>query len=165
MIKAQDIVVLVSLIGENSVSSYKKLSGRVHLSVSETHAAVKRLEEAGLVNSDRRLINRNVSEFLTHALRYMFPFMQSGFLAKGMPTSYAAPVAENNFASTGAVPVWSGSKGNVYGMAFEPIYPSATEVAIQDPVLYDRLALVDMLRGGRLRERIFAQNKLNDILK
>ena len=30
--------------------------------------------------------------------------------------------------------------------------------------MYDRLALVDMLRGGRLRERIFAERKIREIL-
>ena len=115
MIKGQDILVLVSLMGGNSCLAYAELGKRSRLSVSETHAAVKRLVESGLVKSDRHLIKSNVMEFLSYGLKYAFPLKASGRLGKGMPTSYAAPVAESEFASTGMVPVWGGSSGNVYG--------------------------------------------------
>lgn len=164
VIKGQDILVLVSLMGDNAGLAYAELGKRSRLSVSETHAAVKRLVECGLVKSDRHLIKSNVMEFLAHGLKYAFPLKASGRLGKGMPTAYAAPVAESEFVSTGMVPVWSGSGGNVYGQMFEPIYATAPEAAGQDAGMYDRLALVDMLRGGRLRERIFAERKLKEML-
>lgn len=164
MIKGQDMLVLVALMGDNAGLAYAELGRRSRLSVSETHAAVKRLVESGLVKSDRHLIKSNVMEFLSHGLKYAFPLKASGMLGKGMPTSYAAPIAESEFASTGMVPVWSGSGGDVYGQMFEPIYATAPEAAGQDAGMYDRLALVDMLRGGRLRERIFAERKIREIL-
>jgi len=164
MIKGQDMVVLASLMGGEAWNAYAELGKRARLSVSETHAAVKRLMASGLVNSDRRLIRRNVMEFLVHGLRYMFPFKAVGRLAKGMPTAYAAPVAEGEFVSTGLMPVWSCEDGKVYGQAFEPIYATAPEAAGQDADVYDRLALFDMLRGGRLRERNFAERKLREVL-
>ena len=164
MIIGQDMVVLASLMGDETWNAYAELGKRARLSVSETHAAVKRLMESGLVNSDRRLVRRNVVEFLVHGLRYMFPFKAVGRLAKGMPTAYAAPVAEGEFVSTGLVPVWSCEDGKVYGQAFEPIYATAPEAAAQDADVYDRLALFDMLRGGRLRERNFAERKLREVL-
>ena len=162
--KGQDILVLVSLMGDDAGLAYAELGRRSHLSVSETHAAIKRLVESGLLNSDRRLIKRNVVEFLSHGLKYTFPFKASGKLVRGMPTSYAAPVAKNEFASTGMVPVWSCEDGKVYGQAFEPIYATAPQAAAKDTGMYDRLALIDMLRGGRLRERIFAEGKLREML-
>ena len=164
MIKGQDILVLVSLMGDPADLAYAELGKRSRLSVSETHAAVKRLVECGLVKSDRRLIRRNVIEFLSHGLKYAFPMKASGRLAKGMPTAYAAPVAEDEFASTGIVPVWSCEDGKVYGQAFEPIYATAPLAAGQDRGMYDRLALIDMLRGGRLRERMYAERKLKEML-
>jgi hypothetical protein len=81
-----------------------------------------------------------------------------------MPTSYAAPVAVGEFASVGLVPVWNGSEGNIDGRAFEPIYPSASKAAANNRSLYDLLALMDMLRGGRIRERRFAELKLKEAL-
>ena len=164
MIKGQDIVVLASLMGAENGLAYAELGKKSRISVSETHAAVKRLEAAGLVNSSRKLVKRNVLEFLVHGLKYAFPLKASGRLAKGMPTAYAAPVAEREFASTGLVPVWSSADGKVYGQAFEPIYSTAPEAAGQDSGLYDRLAIIDMLRGGRLRERQFAERKLKEML-
>ena len=165
MIKGQDIVILAILMGSNSNGlSYTNLGKAAHISVSEAHAAVKRLVESSLLNADKRLRKRNVREFLIHGLRYVFPLCPTGRLAKGLPTSYAAPVAVDEFASTGLVPVWSSSQGKVFGQAFEPIYPTAPCAAAVDRALYDRLAIFDMLRGGRLRERKFAEAKLEEVM-
>ena len=107
MLKGQDIVVLATLMdGRRKGESYAELGERACLSVSETHASVKRLREASLIGSDRHVLKRNVLEFLVHGLRYAFPFRPVGGMAKGMPTSYAAPVAEGVFAVVGIYPVW-----------------------------------------------------------
>ena len=164
MIKGQDVVVLASLIGSNDDgSTYFELGKRAKLSASETHAAVKRLQESMLLNGERKPIKRNVAEFLVHGLKYAFPLKEVG-LAKGIPTAYAAPVAANEFASTGMMPVWGMAGGEVYGKAYEPIYHTAPEAAAADKELYNRLALIDMLRGGRLRERLFAEKKLMEVM-
>ena len=81
-----------------------------------------------------------------------------------MPTAYAAPVAADEFATSGMVPVWTGSRGDVQGQAFDPLYPTAPEAAAGDEALYGRLALIDMLRGGRIRERRFAEKKIEEML-
>ena len=54
-------------------------------------------------------------------------------------------------------PVWPYIKGNVQGLAFEPLYKYAPIAALRDPVLYEYLALVDALRDGRARERKLAE--------
>lgn len=165
MIKGQDIVVLAALLpsGQNKLT-YAQLGQVVQLSISETHAAVKRLQESYLLNSDRVPIRHNISEFLIHGLRYAFPLQSAGKLTRGIPTAYAAPVAAEDFVSTGLPPIWENAKGKTYGQAYEPIYCTAPEAAEKDRGLYDRLVLIDMLRGGRLRERQFAERKLREIL-
>ena len=166
MIKGQDIVVLASLMDEAAQKlTYAELAETVRLSVAETHAAVKRLQESALLNDNRRPVGRNALEFLVHGLRYAFPLRPSGRLAKGIPTAYAAPVAADEFASSGNVPVWAVSDGPVYGQAVEPLYPTAPEAAASDAALYGRLALFDMLRGGRLRERRFAESKIEEMVR
>ena len=45
-----------------------------------------------------------------------------------------------------------------------PNGPTAPQAAEGNQGLYDRLALIDMLRGGRIRERQFAEQKLKEIL-
>ena len=164
MIKGQDIVILASLMGANDdASTYLEIGKRAKLSASEAHAAVRRLQESMLLNDDRKPVKRNVMEFLVHGLRYMFPFRESG-LAMGMPTAYAAPIAAEEFAVSGLAPVWSTADGKVYGKAYVPIYPTAPLAAAEDSELYDRLVLIDMLRGGRLRERKFAERKLQEVM-
>lgn len=165
MIKGQDIVVLAALMDkETRKFTYAGLADAVCLSVAETHAAVKRLQGATLLNGERSPVRSNVCEFLVHGLRYAFPMRPSGRLAKGMPTAYAAPVASDEFASSGIVPIWTGSRGDIQGQAFDPLYPTAPEAAAGDAALYGRLALIDMLRGGRIRERRFAEKKIREIL-
>ncbi len=166
MLKGQDIVVLATLMdGRRKGESYAELGERACLSVSETHASVKRLREASLIGSDRHVLKRNVLEFLVHGLRYAFPFRPVGGMAKGMPTSYAAPVAEGVFAVVGIYPVWRSQCGETYGQPFEPLYATAPNAAAKDKELYDRLAVIDMLRGGRLRERRFAEEKIAEIVQ
>ena len=133
MIKGQDMLILAVLMGEGaSRLPYSELGRIACLSVSEAHAAVKRLQDSMLINSSRNLLKRNVEEFLFHGFRYAFPMRPLGKNIKGMPTSYAAPVALGEFASAGPVPVWNGSEGTVDGRAFEPIYPSASKAAAND---------------------------------
>ena len=147
MLKGQDLVVLAALMGgEASHEPYSGLGRRTCLSASEAYASVKRLLAATLLGGDRRVCKRNALEFLIHGLRY------------------AAPVAEGAFASTGMKPVWRSPDGEVFGQAFEPLYETVPLAATKDRALYDRLAVLDMLRGGRLRERQFAESKLEEML-
>ena len=165
MIKGQDLVVL-SVLMENGADkfAYAELGQLAHVSASEAHAAVQRLKESVLLNEGRRPIRRNVCEFFVHGLRYSFPIRPSGKRTKGIPTSYAAPVATDAFAATGLLPVWECPNGTVFGQAVEPVYHTAPEAARGNRGVYDRLALIDMLRGGRTRERLFAERKLEEIL-
>ena len=166
MLKGQDIVVLAALMDEGRADEpYAELARRVRISASEAHAAVRRLRESRLVGSDRRVQRRNAMEFLLHGLRYAFPLRSAGRTVRGMPTSYAAPVARDAFAVSGAAPVWQTGDGGAFGQAVEPLYPTAPAAATDSPELYDRLAILDMLRGGRLRERQFAEERLREMFQ
>ena len=81
-----------------------------------------------------------------------------------MPAAFAAPVAADEFAVSGAIPVWPCDGGGARGRPLEPIYPSAPKAAAADHAVYDNLALFDMLRCGRLRERTFAIGKIEEVL-
>ena len=165
MIKGQDIVVLAVLLERGAEElTFAELGKAAQVSASEAHAAVGRLQAASLVNSERKPVRGHVREFLVHGLRYAFPLQSAGKVVRGMPTSYAAPVAADAFASTGLLPVWENSSGSVYGQAYVPVYATAPVAAEADARLYDRLAVIDMLRGGRLRERQFAERKLQEMM-
>ncbi len=165
MLKGQDMVVLAALMGGRSSGlAYAGLASRARLSVSEAHAAVQRLRDASLVSEGHCVKRRNAREFLLHGLKYLFPPKIEAGLFRGLPASYAAPVAEDEFSVSGEIPVWRSETGTAYGRALAPLYPTAPEAAAADRGMYDRLAVMDMLRGGRLRERAFAERKLEELM-
>ncbi len=165
MLKGQDIVVLAAVIGNRrAYETYAELGSRTGISASEAHASVRRLRESALIGEDRHVLRRNVVDFLVHGLRYVFPARADGRIVSGIPTSYAAPVAKDAFSVCGEVPVWQTANGGTRGMSVEPLYPTAPDAASRDRELYDRLAVFDMLRMGRLRERRFAEQKLKAML-
>jgi hypothetical protein len=48
--------------------------------------------------------------------------------------------------------VWPYEKGEVRGQVVQPLYPGAPKAALNDPVLYDLLAICDVIRIGKSRE-------------
>ena len=64
MIKNQDILVLATLMGGSGENlSYAKIADKAKLSVSESFAAVNRLKEASLINSEKRINRTNAALF------------------------------------------------------------------------------------------------------
>lgn len=164
MLKPQDILFLLKLvaIGEKPWS-YNGLAIELGMSPSEVHAAAKRALVARLAvrQVDKVLPNiRNLEEFLLHGLQYAFPAEHSG-LNRGMLTAYASPpMAEHYAAVNEPPPVWPDPDGEVRGESFSPLYKSVPFAARNDVKLYELLALVDSIRGGRAREREIAKKEL-----
>ena len=165
MIKRQDIIVLGALLQKDSGKwTYAHIAEVSGISQSEAHSAVMRLKGASLLSDERLPVKSHVLEFLVHGLKYLFPIENLRYMAKGMPTAYAAPVAIDEFASNGTIPVWPTDDGTPYGRAIKPIYPTAPAAAARNHNLYAVLALFDMLRGGRLREKLFAAKRLEEMI-
>ena len=86
---------------------------------------------------------------------------ERGGLTRGMPTAHAAPPLRDQLAASDApAPVWPDPEGTVRGEEFAPLYRSVPQAARADERLYELLALVDALRGGRARERELAVKEL-----
>jgi hypothetical protein len=49
--------------------------------------------------------------------------------------------------------VWPSADGKVKGQAIVPLYPNQVMAAMNDERLYDKLALVDAIRVGKVREQ------------
>lgn len=164
VLKPQDVLVLLKLIaiGRNNWT-YNELALELGMSPAEVHAACKRALAARLaVKSDDKLVPhaRNLEEFLVHGIRYVF-VPESGGLSRGMPTAVAAPPMASHFdADDEPPPVWPDPDGEVRGESFSPLYKSAVFAARNDPALYELLALVDAIRGGRSRVHEFAVKEL-----
>jgi hypothetical protein len=162
VLKPHDLVVAIYLSVHNGPWTYPRLSAALGLSASETHAAVKRAQASGLINlHTRKAMKAELLEFLVHGVRYAFP-VERGGLTRGLPTAHAAPPLNSRIMTSAddARPVWPDPEGTVRGEAWTPLYPQAADACRRDASLYEVLALVDAIRGGRARERAIAAAEL-----
>jgi hypothetical protein len=138
---------------------YEALADALGMSLSATHRAVRRLEQARLLLLGERSPNRSaLLEFLVHGAPYAFP-AQLGPDARGVPTAGALEdFREELPAEHGAV--WPHVKGEQRGPALRPLHDGAPEAALRDHRLHRVLALTDALRIGQARERRTAERLL-----
>ena len=168
-LKPQDILFILKLVslGKNTWS-FNKISVDLGMSSSEVHAAAKRAFAARLAIKEGDSIRpniKNLEDFLLHGIQYVF-IPERGELNRGMPTAYASAPMESFFVEDSEPPpVWPDPEGQVRGMSFSPLYKSVPKAAKKDPKLYELLALVDGIRGGRARERDIAIKELKKRFK
>lgn len=164
-LKAQDILVALRLAIDAEWPSYAALAAELGMSASETHAAMRRLEEARLLDPAEKRIRRSLlRNFLIQGVPYAFAARVEG-MTRGMPTAWAAPVFSGEFASSDQLPpVWPDSEGQVQGLSVKPLYPSAPHAAKKNEKLYALLAAIDALRIGRARERSSAEKKISELI-
>lgn len=166
-LKPQDVVVALKLasIGGRGGIAYAALAKDLGMSASEVHAAVRRLAEARLANDEGGEIRLGLlRNFLMHGVPYAFPAREKE-VTRGIPTGWAAPVmAKAVQAGDQLPPVWPDPNGTTQGVAVRPLYASAPRAAERDDRLYALLALVDVFRLGRARERAIAERQLNELL-
>ena len=160
MLRGQDIVVLVRLLGVQPPVTIQQIADSLGMDVASVHRSLKRLEEVQLVLPDRRAAVPQAAEFLSHGLRYVFPARFKGE-SRGVETAWAAaPLRDLLTSSDSPPPVWPHPDGRVRGIALEPLHPSVPAAASIDPELHERLALVDALRIGDARVRREARRAL-----
>lgn len=147
--KPQDVAVALALALENKAMSYAVLGSMVGISASEAHGAVARLRESKIVGPDKRVNRTYLLDFLFHGFRFAFPGRMRG-LAVGVPTG-AARLGDIGVPDPEMEPwVWPSAEGTLRGLAVEPLYPAAPDLA--PGPLADVLAALDLLRLGRARE-------------
>ena len=173
-LKPQDLAVLLKLVMLRGAArvSYAVLAKQMRLSVFEAHAAVQRLCAARLVvdlvvdlEGELRPVMVAVRDFVLHGAQYSFPAAR-GEITIGFPTAYAVPPLKEMVLFAGEMPpVWPHPDGSVRGATLFPLYEKLPLVAIEDPALYELLALFDALRVGQAREREIASKLLAERLQ
>jgi len=163
-LKPQDVLFLLKLVAQGEKPwSFNRMAVDLGMSPSEVHAAARRAVFARLAVKRESTIQpniRNLEEFLLHGIQYVF-VPERGGLTRGMPTACAAAPMDAYFAENKEPPpVWPDPEGELRGEAFSPLYRSAPVAAKNDRKLYELLALVDAIRGGRARERDIAWQEL-----
>ena len=137
----------------------KDIAAQLQISSSEVTESLARSAFAGLYNSDRKkVMSSALFEFLQYGLKYVFP-QQPGALVRGIPTAHSAKPLSDHIQSDEPY-VWPSADGTIRGQAIKPLYPTITQAINNDPLLYELLALVDVIRVGKAREVSLAVEEL-----
>jgi hypothetical protein len=138
---------------------YEALAEGLGMSISATHRAVRRLEQARLLILGERKPNRSaLLEFLAYGAPYAFP-AELGPDTRGVPTAGALEDFRDQLpAESGAV--WPHVRGEKRGPALRPLHGGVPDAALNDHRLHRVLALTDALRIGQARERHLAMQLL-----
>ena len=168
-LKPQDLLFLLKLVSiKGAPWTFNELAIELGMSPSEVHAAAKRAIMARLAIKDEASTRpniRNLTEFLLHGVQYAF-FPERGGMSRGLPTAHAAPpLIQSVSGGSEPPPVWPDATGDVRGESFVPLYKSVPVAARKDSKLYELLALVDAIRGGRARERELAKQQIQKELE
>lgn len=170
ILKPQDVLIALRLFDVEKDWSFQSLANSLFMSVSETHAGVKRGLRCGILRTPfgakkPEPDSRRLRPFLIHGLPIILP-LELGRPAKGIPTSYAAAPLKDKLESYGneLVPVWADDSGSVAGVSVLPLFPSVTKIIRQDTALFEWLVVVDGLRAHQARVRGAAQHELEQKL-
>jgi hypothetical protein len=160
-LKSQDILIVLKLVALGDRRwSYPSLAKDLFLSPSSVYEGISRAVESKLLDAvTKRPRKRALEEFLVHAVKYLFPPKRGG-LTRGIPTSHAAPPLNREMVQSSEVPVWPYAQGTVRGYEFSPLHKSVPFAAEKDVKLYELLALLDAIRGGRARDVSIAVREL-----
>jgi hypothetical protein len=160
MIRQVDVLVALKIQSDGLRSPYEKLGRGIGIDRAQALRAARRLRQAGLLGNDDSIRAKALAEALIYGVKYFIP-ADLGPIVRGIPTAYAAPpLSEHIAASDDPPPVWPHAEGNVRGQSVSPIYKTAPDAALRDPVLYEYLALLDAIRIGRARESNLAKEQI-----
>lgn len=160
--RPQDVAVLLKIVAKGDIPWQKKdLAAELQISSSEISESLHRSSISGLVDADqkKKVYRQSLMEFLEHGLQYVFPVLP-GTVVNGMYTAHSHPFMRQYFSSGGTQYVWPHPRGNVRGLSIEPLYKFQVNAATQDEKLYLLLALSDVIRVGRAREKKVAIEEL-----
>ncbi|HNZ43666.1 MAG TPA: hypothetical protein PLB59_06235 [Bacteroidales bacterium] len=162
--RPQDIAILIKIIAiGDSDWRLSDLSNSMFISLSEISESLNRSRIAGLIDYNKDNVNRqNLIEFLEHGLKYVFP-AEPGAMVKGIPTAHSHPFMKDHFESELNY-VWRDPVGNFMGLVIEPFYLKQVEAIKIDAKFYKLLALIDVIRVGRVREQKIAIPELVRIM-
>lgn len=162
MILGQDVVVLLKLHLRGAAGwTVRSLAYELGYDRAGVARSINRLVESGLHEAGRsRPPVPQSAEFLTHAVKYVFPGRLAG-PARGIAAAWGVePLSSAVVVSEPAPPVWPHPRGDLRGLGLAPVHPLAVDASEKDPELRSLLSLVDALRIGDARVRRVAGEML-----
>ena len=150
--RPQDVVILLKIIILDGKSwQNKDLAYSLSISNSEVSESLYRSQIAGLINPEKKKVYRlSFMEFLEFGLPYVFPVNPEGEV-NGIPTAHSHPFMKKHFTSSQEY-VWPDVKAVRRGASISPLYPGVINAVAHDEQLYKYLALIDVIRVGKIRE-------------
>ena len=163
--RPQDIVILLKIISKGSLPwQNKDLAFELSISQSEVSDSLNRSLVAGLLNGEKKKVHKkSLLEFIEHGLHYVFPTLPGG-PANGIFTAHSHPFMKTQFSSESGY-VWPDARGDVRGYSIDPLYKDVVKAVKQDEKLYKMLALIDVIRVGRVREFNVAVAELKKMIE
>lgn len=142
----------------------KDLANDLSLSTAEVSNSLQRCALSGLVDTDKKKVRRqSLLEFLIYGIQYVFP-ARPGNVSRGIPTAHSHPYMRSIISSEQTY-VWPDAESDEKGLSVQPLYPGVVSAVRKDEKLYLMLALVDVLRMGKTREKEAAIAKLKELLE
>lgn len=160
-LRPHDIVVLlkISLWQDNKAWLAKDLAQHLFLSTSEISESLMRCQYAKLLDhSKRNVMHHALYELIRYGLPYFYA-TEPGAIVQGMPTAHSHHHVSVVIPSDTRY-VWPDPHAQFRGQSIEPLYPKQVEAAKLDEKLYELLAMIDVLRVGRNREKRIAESNL-----
>jgi hypothetical protein len=159
--RPQDIVILLKILAkQNTIWQNKDLAAELYISPAEVSESLHRSSIAGLIDHEKKkkVHRQSLMEFLEHGLHYVFPALP-GTMNNGLYTAHSHPFMQAQFQSELNY-VWPDPRGEFRGLSIEPLYKNQVNAVKQDADLYTMLALIDVIRVGKVRESKVAINEL-----
>lgn len=158
MLKPVDLYVLTYLATRPPGWTQTSVARALGISQSNVHRALRQLRESQLVAADDTPLARPFHDVLVHAVRHVYP-AELGAPARGIPTAHSAPMLNDIVVANQAF-VWPCDEGSTLGTAVLPLHDRVPDVARVNPSFYELMALIDVFRLGRIRERREAATRL-----
>lgn len=163
--RPQDVVILLKIIAkENLPWQNKDLASELFISQSEISDSLNRSLISGLLNAEKKKVHRkSLIEFIEHGVHYVFP-VNPGGMENGIYTAHSHPFMQQYF--SGEINfVWPEMRGKFRGFSINPLYKDVVKAVKLDEKLYKMLALVDVIRVGKVRELKVAISELNKMMQ
>ena len=165
IMRPQDIVVLLKILCYNSSNWYNKdIAKDLYLSTAEVSNSLQRSALSGLIDTDKKRVRvQSLLEFLIYGIQYVFTQRPTN-ISRGIPTAHSHPFMKLQFSSEQTY-VWPDAESDEKGFSVQPLYPGVVSAVKKDEKLYLMLALVDVLRMGKTREKEVAISKLKELFE
>lgn len=166
ILKQQDIVILIKIISfQKRDLSWNSLalSRELIISQSEISESLRRSVYCGFLDANmKNVFKTGFIEYLIHGIKYSFP-AKPGPMVRGIPTAHSAPPL-SGIINADEKYVWSYHDGPARGLSIEPLYKTVPQAVLNDSYLYEMLALIDVIRTGKIRERNLAEDYLKNYI-